>query len=146
MLVAEEEGTPIGGAFGFLTDPSNATLRAIALVPDRRGRGLGGALLRAFERAAGALGAAHVSLGADEAVGFYLRHGYRLLLSLQWVHDASHHKAEAEALLGGPLKNLPHRHSSFGGVPQLSVTLDESSAVITERVNELAKALMPATS
>lgn len=71
MLIAEKEGRIIGGALGF-----GSTLRIIALEPSARGKGLGRRLLQTFEVAAMRLGVSTISLGADEAKGFYLRRGY----------------------------------------------------------------------
>lgn len=71
MLVVEREGRIIGGALGF-----GSTLRIIALEPSARGKGLGRRLLQTFEVAAMRLGVCTISLGADEARGFYLRMGY----------------------------------------------------------------------
>jgi GNAT superfamily N-acetyltransferase len=76
MLVAEDEGRIIGGALAFRKN-DDVTLRIIALDPAHRGRGAGRDLMDRLEREATALGAREIALGADEAVGFYLRLGYR---------------------------------------------------------------------
>ena len=82
MLVVEYEGRIVGGAFAFRSghDPgpnSDVTLRIIALVPDQRGAGLGRRLVERIENEATNLGARGIGLGADEAIGFYHRLGYR---------------------------------------------------------------------
>lgn len=82
MLVVEHEGGIVGGAFAFRTgqEPgpdSDVTLRIIALVPPHRGQGLGRRLVERVEQEATAVGARGISLGADEAVGFYHHVGYR---------------------------------------------------------------------
>ena len=71
MLVVEKDGRIIGGALGF-----RSTLRIIGLEPSARGKGLGRRLLQTFELAAMRRGVRTISLGADEAKGFYLRMGY----------------------------------------------------------------------
>lgn len=76
MLVVEYEGAIVGGALAFRRNDV-VTLRIIALVADHRGRGLGRQLVERIERAATNLGGREIALGADEAVGFYHRLGYR---------------------------------------------------------------------
>lgn len=76
MLVVEHKGTIVGGALAFRRN-DEVTLRIIALVADHRGRGLGRQLVERIEHVATNLGAREIALGADEAVGFYHRLGYR---------------------------------------------------------------------
>ena len=76
LLVAEHDGAPVGGALGFKTGETAATLRVLAVVEAYRRQGIGRPLLRAFEGGARRLGVERVSLGADEEAGFYVRHGY----------------------------------------------------------------------
>ncbi len=71
MLVVEKDGRIIGGVLGF-----GSILRILGLEPSARGRGLGRRLLQTFEVAAMRRGVSTISLGADEAKGFYLRQGY----------------------------------------------------------------------
>ncbi|MGW0231210.1 GNAT family N-acetyltransferase [Actinopolymorpha singaporensis] len=81
MLVVEDEGRLVGGALAFRggeADPGcDVTLRIIALVPEHRRRGLGRRLVERIEQEATRLGVRGIGLGADEAVGFYRRLGYR---------------------------------------------------------------------
>lgn len=81
MLVVEDDGRPVGGALAFRGGEAgpgcDATLRIIALVPEHRGRGLGRRLVERIEQEATRLGVRGIGLGADEAVGFYQRLGYR---------------------------------------------------------------------
>ena len=72
MLLVESEGRIIGGVLGF-----GSTLRVIGLEPEVRGKGLGRRLLQTFEVAAMRHGVRELSLGAEEAKGFYLKLGYR---------------------------------------------------------------------
>jgi GNAT superfamily N-acetyltransferase len=82
MVVVTNEGRIVGGALAFRTghEPgpaSDVTLRIIALVAGHRGQGLGRRLVERVEQEATNLGARGISLGADEAVGFYHHLGYR---------------------------------------------------------------------
>lgn len=137
LLMAETAERPIGAALGFTSDGRNATLRIIGVVNEYRRRGVGGQLLRAFERGVVRVGANSVTVGADEATGFYVRHGYQTLLLLQWVYDPQSFEAEVAALLEGRLHGMAHRTASFNGVPQLFVTLDEPNSVIRTQVADL---------
>jgi len=110
---------------GFVSCGSEVTLRILAVAPGRRRQGIGRALLWAFEASALRSGAARISLGADAEAGFYIRHGYQTMLLLQWGYDPGRFDAEVEALTAGPLKEMTWHRSSFGGVPQLFVDLDE---------------------
>ena len=80
-----------------------------------------------------------MSLGADETAGFYVRQGYRTMLLLQWVYDAARFEDESAALLGGPLQGMESSRSSFGGVPQLFVNLDEPSPNVRAEVVDLVQ-------
>jgi NAD(P)H-hydrate repair Nnr-like enzyme with NAD(P)H-hydrate dehydratase domain len=88
-----------------------------------RGEVLGRELLSAFEEAAARAGAHAITLGADEAAGFYVRCGRTPLLLLQWAYDPGSFEAEAEAVLAGPALGRPHERRSHNGVPQLFVEL-----------------------
>lgn len=134
LLVAEAAERPVGAALGFICDARNATLRIIGVDHEYRRRGVGSSLLRAFERGAVRLGGSTVTAGADEAAGFYVRHGYQTLLLLQWVYDPEGFESEVAALLEGPLHGMAHRKASFNGVPQLFVTLDEPSPAVRAQV------------
>lgn len=137
LLVAENEGEVIGAALGFRGAPS-ATLRILAVTSDHRGRGVGRALLRAFERAAARAGLGSVALGADEAAGFYVRHGYQTMLLLQWVYDAAVFERERDTVLSSELlEDASSFESSFNEVPQLFVVLGEPSPRVRETVADL---------
>jgi DNA-binding transcriptional MerR regulator/GNAT superfamily N-acetyltransferase len=137
LLVAEESGSVVGAAMGFVSSGSEVTLRILAVAADWRGQGIGRALLRAFEASALHLGATRISLGADAEAGFYIRHGYQTMLLLQWAYDPGRFDAEVEALAAGPLKEMTRHRESFGGVPQLFVDLDEPSPVVRAQVQDL---------
>lgn len=134
MLVAEHEGSRIGGALAFLTDDEGCTLRMIGVAPRNRRRGVGRKLVSEVERAAVGIGVTQISLGADNAVGFWLRLGYRLLLLLQWVFDAALFDEEATRLAKGLLSGLELKRSTYDGVPQLFVQLDESDMDLRDNV------------
>jgi len=137
LLVAEENGSAVGAAMGFVSSGSEVTLRILAVAAGRRRQGIGRALLRAFEASALRLGATRISLGADAEAGFYIRHGYQTMLLLQWADDPSRVDAEVAALTAGPLKDMTWHRDSFGGVPQLFVDLDEPSPVVRAQVQDL---------
>jgi DNA-binding transcriptional MerR regulator/predicted N-acetyltransferase YhbS len=137
LLVAEEGGSVVGVAMGFVSSGFEVTLRILAVAPGRRREGIGRAALRAFEAGALRLGATRVSLGADADAAFYIRHGYQTMLLLQWVYDPSRFDAEVAALAAGPVKEMACHRSSFGGVPQLFVDLDEPSPVVRAQVQDL---------
>jgi DNA-binding transcriptional MerR regulator len=138
MLVAEQNGSPIGGALGFKTDEAAATLRVLAVVRPWRRQGVGRALLRAFEGGSRLLGVERVSLGANEEVGFYVRHGYQTMLLAQWVYDAAGYEREVSALLAGPLNGADHSRETFNSVPQLFASLDEPTPAVLAEVGDLA--------
>jgi DNA-binding transcriptional MerR regulator len=137
LLVAEEGSAVAGAALGFRSSGSEVTLRILAVADDRRGQGVGRALLRGFEAAALRLGATRISLGADAEAGFYVRHGYHTMLFLQWTYDPSRFDGEVEALAAGPVKEMTWHRDSFDGIPQLFVDLDEPSPVVRDQVQDL---------
>jgi len=138
LLVAEENGSVVGAAMGFLSAEREVTLRILAVAAGRRRQGIGRALLRAFEASARCLGATRISLGADAEGGFYIRHGYQTMLLLQWVYDPGRFDAEVAALTAGPVQDMTWHRDSFGGVPQLFVDLDEPSPLVRAQVQDLA--------
>jgi DNA-binding transcriptional MerR regulator len=137
LLVAEDSGSIVGAAMGFVSSGSEVTLRILAIAAARRGQGIARALLRTFEAGALRLGATRISLGADAEAGFYVRHGYQTMLLLQWDHDPGSFDVEVRALTAGPIKGMPWHRDSFGGVPQLFVDLDEPSPVVRAQVQDL---------
>jgi hypothetical protein len=59
------------------------------------------------------------------------------MLLLQWAYDLSRFDAEVEALAAGHVKEMTRHWSSFGGMPQLFVDLDEPSPVVRAQVQDL---------
>ncbi|HEY6294925.1 MAG TPA: GNAT family N-acetyltransferase, partial [Streptosporangiaceae bacterium] len=137
LLVAQEGGSVVGAALGFASSGKEVTLRILAVAGDRRRRGIGRALLRAFEASACRSGATRISLGADAEAGFYIRHGYQTMLLLQWAYDPIRCDEEVAALTAGPVQGMTWHRDSFGGVPQLFVELDEPSPVVRAQVQDL---------
>jgi DNA-binding transcriptional MerR regulator/GNAT superfamily N-acetyltransferase len=137
LLMAQESGEVVGAAMGFMGPGSEVTLRILAVAADRRRRGIGRALLQAFEAGALRCGATRVSLGADAEAGFYIRHGYQTMLLLQWVYDRSRFEEEVEVLAAGPVREMTTRRESYAGVPQLFVDLDEPSPIVRAQVQDL---------
>jgi protein phosphatase len=139
LLVAEESRSFAGAAMGFVSFGTEVTLRILAVDAGRRRRGIGRALLRAFESSALRLRATRISLGADAEAGFYVRHGYQTKLLLQWAYDPGRFDADVEALAAGPAKEMTWHRDSFGGVPQLFVDLDEPSPVVRAQIQDLVR-------
>ncbi|WP_435174482.1 GNAT family N-acetyltransferase [Halorussus sp. AFM4] len=87
LLVARTDADDVAGfvTFGiesgdYEQDVTRGVVRNIAVVPDRRGEGIGSELLRTAERRLGEAGADAVALevmaGNEDARRFYRRHGY----------------------------------------------------------------------
>lgn len=87
VLAVREDGTPLGAGrllpggpavSGNGGDPAVGSLGRLAVTKAARGLGVGAALVRAIEDAAGARGLTAVDLHAQtHALGFYERLGYR---------------------------------------------------------------------
>ena len=126
MMVAVAEGRPVGGALAFRNDDGWVTLRTIAVVEAFRHQGIGRRLVERLETEARVLGVEAIGLGTDEAeAGFYFELGFTPNLLFQWAYDLDLYEQESEAVLAGPLDGLRHWRSSFKGIPQLFVELDE---------------------
>ncbi len=136
MVVATVEGNVVGGALGFRNDNGTVTLRIIGVVSAFRHRGIGRRLVERVEAEARRLGALCVALGTDEAVGFWFHLGYTPNLLFQWVYDADLYETETDALLNGLLAGLHFWRSSFNGIPQLFVELDEPRLDLRHEVRE----------
>lgn len=137
MAVATADAQVVGAALAFRNDPSFATLRLAAVTPGFRHRGVGRRLVERVEAEARRLGVERISLGTDEAVGFWSHLGYVPHLLFQWAYDADLLEQEAAAVLAGPLVGLPHWRSSFADVPQLFVELDEPRLDLVEAIRGL---------
>jgi GNAT superfamily N-acetyltransferase len=70
----------VGAGRLHFNSPLEAQVRYMAVEPDCAGRGIGSRILRKLEEEARRQGAARVVLNAREtALGFYGKHGYRLV-------------------------------------------------------------------
>lgn len=139
MLVATDQGQQVGGLLAFRTD-EGVTVRIIAVVDRHRHRGIGRRLVQHLEAEAGEVGASVIAAGTgDETIGFWHHLGYTPQLLLQWVHDPDLADHEIQALLAGPLAGLPAATSSYNGVPQLFVELDEPRLHLPETLDDLTR-------
>jgi DNA-binding transcriptional MerR regulator/predicted GNAT family acetyltransferase len=136
MIVATAEAEAVGAALAFRTDDGAVTLRIVGVVPAFRHRGIGRRLVERVEAEARRLAGHTVALGTDEAVGFWYHLGYTPNLLFQWVYDADLCEAESEAMLNGPLAGLHFWRSSFDGIPQLFVELDEPRLDLRHQVRD----------
>ena len=101
LLVAEEDGTVIGALFASPLG-TGLLLGEMAVAPDRRGQGVGGALLAELERRARGYGKTSVLVGAwESAAPFYVGHGYTpwLFLQIEGPDSAARLRQVRETLL-----------------------------------------------
>lgn len=96
--LAEEEGAPVGTICFYPPGRSNgcpwyqrsevATFGQFGVLPGRRGRGIGTALLDLVESRARELGAQEIALdtaeGAHHLIDLYKRRGYRFIERVDW--------------------------------------------------------------
>lgn len=143
MLRAMTDGRDVGAALAFRIDDGWATLRIIGVVAEFRHRGIARRLVERIESEARMFahvvagvgvtcglrtdtsGVEGIALGTGDVVGFWFHLGYTPNLLFQWVYGADDYEEESHSLLDGPLSGLHHWRSSFNGVPQLFVELDE---------------------
>jgi N-acetylglutamate synthase-like GNAT family acetyltransferase len=79
-LTAWMGGRLVGAGRLHLNSSAEAQIRYMAVEPDCAGSGIGSRILRELEERAHNLGAVRVVLNArDTALGFYRKHGYRLV-------------------------------------------------------------------
>ncbi|HVL39856.1 MAG TPA: GNAT family N-acetyltransferase [Fimbriimonadaceae bacterium] len=136
MAVAVEGVQIVGGGLAFRDDGGHATLRILGVTAGCRRRGVGRALVEHIEKEALNLGVERISLGADDDAVFWFRMGFTPMLLLQWAYDPSLFDAEAASLREGVLSGLESWESSFNGVPQLFVLLDEPRVDLRAAVRE----------
>jgi len=80
LMIAAPDGTALAVGRLHRVDGATGQIRYMAVAPRARGQGLGRRILAALEGRARALGLRRIVLDArEEAAGFYLRHGYRVL-------------------------------------------------------------------
>ncbi len=95
--VAVVDGAIVGMAWLALTprvpsvsriDRLSGDLQACSVLPEHRGRGIGGALIEAVLATAAERGAEHVTVHASErSVELYARHGFRHSHRLLWAGE-----------------------------------------------------------
>lgn len=79
-LTAWMDGRLVGAGRLHFNSPAEAQIRYMAVEPDCAGRGIGSRILVELEDRARRRGAARAVLNArDSALGFYRKHGYRLV-------------------------------------------------------------------
>ncbi len=79
-LMACEKGKPLGVGRVHFNSSKEAQIRYMAVEEDLQGKGVGTMILKALEKSAKRKGADHIVLNAREsAVGFYKKHGYRIV-------------------------------------------------------------------
>lgn len=92
MMMVNEGDEVLGTGRLHFNTPAEAQIRYMAVRADCQGRGVGSMLLSGLERTAAKGGAAKVVLNAREnALAFYLRHGYRLLKEVDTLYGQIRH-------------------------------------------------------
>ncbi len=134
--------TEAGEAVGIALASQECTgarviLRGLGVHPSVRGHGVASRLLALVEQGAIRRHAPGVTLGSvDDAVGFYLRMGYKAVLLVQFVAaDASAEEA-VTAALAGPLAGYACLRRSYNGIPQLFVQVGTVDMDFMRRVEQ----------
>jgi predicted GNAT family N-acyltransferase len=79
-LIACEKGKPLGVGRVHFNSSKEAQIRYMAVEEDLQGKGVGAMILKALEKSAERKGADRIVLNARQsAVGFYKKHGYRIV-------------------------------------------------------------------
>jgi ribosomal protein S18 acetylase RimI-like enzyme len=80
LLLLDSDGKTTACGRLHLNNPNEAQVKYMAVDEDFRGRGYGGRILQALESEAGRRGARKIVLNSREnALEFYIRHGYRVI-------------------------------------------------------------------
>ncbi len=125
--------TGSGRVLAHISD-DRVILAGLAVAPTRRRAGIAADLLVLVEESARRRGAAGITLGGvDEAVGFYLRRGYKPLLLVQFVEHLGVEELIYRAR-AGRLAGLGCVRREFEGVPQLFVEVDGIDLALRETV------------
>ncbi|HKG43931.1 MAG TPA: GNAT family N-acetyltransferase [Gaiellaceae bacterium] len=117
VLIAEQEGEPVGYAFGELRPGENVHVNVVYVVPERRRRGAASALLGEFASRAREQGIEHMSL--DVATGNHDgREAWRRLGFTEWA-----------LRLTVPLERLEQPRENGDSYGSLHVQTDDPDAV-----------------
>ncbi|HZE29645.1 MAG TPA: GNAT family N-acetyltransferase, partial [Gaiellaceae bacterium] len=126
VLVAEDEGEPVGYAFGDL-GPGHAHVNIVYVVPEKRRQGAAKALLAAFGKRAREAGIEHLTL--DVATGNEVgREAWRRLGFREWAQR-----------LTVPIERLEQRDAHGESYASLHVQSDDRDAVETAVTRYLAR-------
>jgi len=80
VMAVEDDGRVVGIGRLHVVGPGEGKVRYMAVAPDRRGQGVGSAVLERLEAIAAETGIERIILDAREsAAGFYTMHGFRTL-------------------------------------------------------------------
>lgn len=103
LMLEDDQGRALAVGRLHRLDAERGQIRYMAVVPEARGRGLGRRILEALEQRARGLGLRRIVLDArEEALGFYLRHGYRALGPGHVLFGSIRHVRMEKALAPGP--------------------------------------------
>lgn len=92
LMIPDPDGRPLAVGRLHFNSPTEAQVRFMAVEPQARGLGLGGSILREFERRARAAGARSIVLNArEDAQCFYQQHGFVTVGSAPTIFDAVKH-------------------------------------------------------
>lgn len=101
LMIVGPDSRPLAiGRLQFNT-AAEAQVRFMAVEPQAQGQGLGGCILREFEKRARAAGASSIVLNArDDAQRFYQRHGFAAVGAAPTIFDAVKHVRMRKDLTG----------------------------------------------
>lgn len=92
LMILGKDSQPLAVGRLHFNSATEAQVRFMAVDPTAQGRGLGGMILREFQRKARANGAATIILNArEDAQRFYLKHGFVVIGPALTIFDAVRH-------------------------------------------------------
>jgi predicted GNAT family N-acyltransferase len=92
LVIPGPDSRPLAIGRLHFNSPEEAQVRFMAVEPEVQGRGLGGVILKEFERRARAAGAKSIVLNArDDAQRFYAKHGFVVVGPAPTIFDAVRH-------------------------------------------------------
>ena len=127
----------IGTALGSQAGGERVILDGLAVHPSFQRYSVASRLIALIERAARRRGTSGITLGStDEAVGFYLRMGYKAVLLVQFVASGADIEQAVSLALAGPLAGYECLRRSYNGVPQLFVQVETVNMELRRRVEQ----------